>query len=1364
MAGALLAILAIADALLMPSPETRQTGAWAMLVVVLVTAFWRTVREQWRRRDPAEELRQLEQRAGLPDELLSTGVQFALSPPAGSAWMAQRTVALAAVRAASLTSRELPCGAWRRSALVAGVTVAVVTVACIPSDGRALVWRALAPFGDTSRPSRVVVTVTSGDQVVTAGATVVLAARTEPMASSAVAELRWDDGTTERQSLVAEASGEWRGAVGPVQGSFRWRVLAGDGEGPARRVQVVPRARLESLRLRITPPAYAKQPDRLVSGGDTSVVAGSRILVEGDVTGDPPVAGVLVTGSQELALGIVDRRLSVTWSPTRSTAYALRLVGAGGVVTELPQRWFVAVEVDRPPQVALLAPLVQSVVADLGLPVALTVQVGEDLGLASLGLRLGGPSGRLRDLPLPATGQGTVVVSILPEAEGLQPGDLLEAQAEAVDLGGQRGVSQVLTLNVVDAAAGRSAERVAVMNAVAADVAGAESALADCLKHWAEAVRLARPDDATAWRSEAKLIGERLAVVRARLMAAGPAWRSAAAGLPPETMLAWHQWVDVVMAWNEEVGVILAAPLAELARSAVDLDELHDALRVAQAMVPEVAELAKAAGQAAQAAVAVSDATRGAVLARRLEDGRRAVALAEHWAGARAATVVSRAAWHQARLGPPPAALSATAAERLADQLATFAGVGTAASGDSDAIIPWATAVVATVEQRAALMLKQQSAPEPRRDLCVRLRAWLLLPKHPARPWANALRRAAAAKAEASWRLALAPGADGTVRLLAAEVLRQAAAPPEALARLAGGATAAERGAVAAWASALGQVSTELDEAHREAGLRQVGQHLVTAELAAEDGRVLAASRQQAMAVALIATLEPSAQVQASAHLYGDLAWFQPARRAARGPDEAMARLAVEMPAVPGDDPHATVRARRAVLIALAELSMGAGGRVEAMEAVLTALAQGGPTDAPVRALLTSKPGPPESVARTTAFLTTPPAQRQAQAQRVRALLSAATAVPAPGLPLAALQQAVLEHPAAAPGVMALVEALPANGTSLPAGILAKTVAALQPDEGDVSATAMAATALRLQLLCESARRNIARAAADRELVAAVASGVHMLPEASPPESVVATLAQLETDLEETQTAATNSTERGAAWWRAAVLGEGEAQVQAAAAWLATRAHCADTLADLHATQTRLWSECAGVADPFARAWPLVRAEQLSATVAGVMAQGIIAGLVPPAAGDDEASGPRLRRLALWLADELERPATVDALPTPRLLRLLTMGAEGGAAAVDEGHRPDELIARVAAGATTADQAAVPVQPEAQQAVITPAATPSDPSRVPASGTGWAGMDLGAWTRGAQGDQRRASLRYLEDFPAEQQEAIRAYRRRLEGR
>ena len=1365
----LLVILAVADALVHPSPETRQAGAWTMLVVVLVTACWRIAREQWRRRDPVDELRHLEQRAGLADELLSTGVQFAMSPPAGSAWMAQRTVALAAVRAAALSSRELPFAVWRRTALVAGAAVAVVALACIPSGGRALVWRALAPFGDTSRPSLVAVTVAAGDQVVTAGATVLLVARTEPMATAAAAELRWDDGATERVPLVAEASGEWRGAVGPVQSSFRWRVLAGDGESPARRVQVVPRARLEWLRLRITPPAYARQPERLVIGGDTTVVVGSRIQVEGEVTGDPPVAGVLVAGSQELALAIVDRRISVNWSPPHSTTFALRLVGAGGVITVLPQRWFVAVKVDHPPQVALLAPLGQAVVAGLGLPVPLTVQAGDDLGLASLGLRVGGPSGRLREVPLPASGQGVVVVSILPEAEGLRPGDLLEVQAEAVDLGGQRSLSQQLSVNVVDAAAGRCVERATVMDKVAAAMANADAALADCLKHWAEAVRLARPDDATAWRSEARLIGERLAVVRTKLMATVPAWRSAAAGLPLATMVTWHQWADAMAAWDAEVGTVLAAPLAELASGGVDLDQLPDALLVAQALAPEVTEMARAAGQAAQAAAAMADASRCSVVARRLEDGRRAVAVAADWAGVRAATVATIAAWYQARLAPAPAALSATAGAGLADQLAARCGAGAGqrpADAGGDAIVAWATAAVARAEQRATLAIRLPAAPAARQGLLSRLRANLVVPGYAARPLARAMQRAAAGVADSSWRMALAQGGDVTVRLLAAEVLRQAAAPPEALAKLAEGATAAERAAVATWAARLGQAATDLDSARRAAALRQVGHHLATAQRATVDGRLLAASRQRALAVALVAGLEPTVQVLASARLDGDLAWFLPALRPAPGADEAFARLVADMPAVPVEDRQAVGRARRAVLVALAEAGQGAVGRVDATEAVLMALTQGAPLDTPLRVLLASEPGPRQPAVAAPVGMVTPAGLRRTQAKRLRDLLPMTKPALAPGLPLAALQQALLQQQIHAPGVMAMVEALPADAGNMPASTLATAVTALQPAVDERSATAVAAAALRGQLLAEAARRAIARAAVNRELVAAMASGAHMLPETRAPAAMIATVANLEASIAAARAAAAVSGDGGTAWWRAVLEGNVKAEIPAAAAWLAARAHQADTLRELHQTQARLGSEGFGVADPAAGVWPLVRGYELSATIASLTAEGLIAGLLPPEPSDDDTQSSQLRRLAVWLADELERPVALDALPTPspRRLMQLTMIADGGSAAAAADPLFDDLIARVVAGATAAAEVVVQPDSQAQQSVSVPVPPQPEPSSGPAPVTGWAGMDQGAWTRGDQGEQRQVNLRYLEEFPTEQQDAIRAYRRRLEGR
>ena len=246
--------------------------------------------------------------------------------------------------------------------------------------------------------------VQPGDVSLVAGQPLEIAVAAEgPRAADAPpdAHLIFDDKLPEA-TLAAAAPGDgtfhYAYRLDHVDASFKYRVEVGGTQSPWYAVQVVPQVRLQSIDLKITPPAYTRLPARTLSVkaedvDKTPVTVPQGSLVEVGASIDVPTkkAVLMVNNDEPLDMtGAMGNHRFFREIPVVADATVfVGLVGGEQVIAKLPEQGLVIhCTPDAPPAVAMQWPA-----QDMSLPptqdLTIKAQVGDDFGLLSARLLVG---------------------------------------------------------------------------------------------------------------------------------------------------------------------------------------------------------------------------------------------------------------------------------------------------------------------------------------------------------------------------------------------------------------------------------------------------------------------------------------------------------------------------------------------------------------------------------------------------------------------------------------------------------------------------------------------------------------------------------------------------------------------------------------------------------------------------------------------------------------------------------------------------------------------------------------------------------------------------------------------------------------
>lgn len=158
-------------------------------------------------------------------------------------------------------------------------------------------------------------------------------------------------------------------------------------------IPVTERPGLVAFEARLEPPAYTKWPAEIVTEPDLNVLAGTRARLR--LTAQTPInEGVLIFERDEvqtrtrLTTHADDpRRLEVSWALLESGAYWFELTDEYGRREATPERHFVNVRPDKPPEIEIISPAAEEIPGDLvdvtRHPV-LVAAAADDVGLGRL--------------------------------------------------------------------------------------------------------------------------------------------------------------------------------------------------------------------------------------------------------------------------------------------------------------------------------------------------------------------------------------------------------------------------------------------------------------------------------------------------------------------------------------------------------------------------------------------------------------------------------------------------------------------------------------------------------------------------------------------------------------------------------------------------------------------------------------------------------------------------------------------------------------------------------------------------------------------------------------------------------------------
>jgi len=300
----------------------------------------------------------------------------------------------------------------------------------------------LAALAEAAPAGGLIAAVSPGDARVGVGATIAVEAtlRRDFAGEAAV--------VVERGGAASEVPMELRGprelaaSVAAGAEDFRYYVVAGGEKSRRYKVEVVPPPSFGGLRVAVTPPAYAGLPARALppGEGDVRALAGSTVRVEVGVEGAEAVELEAPGG------------LRATCEPEGDVFAGEFVVAEGGTYRvkaasqwgeTFTPRFAVALEPDGPPEVAVVEPARDLVIADTSRSPRLRFTCADDFGLGDVrvvyyneatGRRLTGEVGSgagRREL------EGDV--DLIPPGMDLFPGDVVSYYVEAFDNDDVRG-------------------------------------------------------------------------------------------------------------------------------------------------------------------------------------------------------------------------------------------------------------------------------------------------------------------------------------------------------------------------------------------------------------------------------------------------------------------------------------------------------------------------------------------------------------------------------------------------------------------------------------------------------------------------------------------------------------------------------------------------------------------------------------------------------------------------------------------------------------------------------------------------------------------------------------------------------------
>jgi hypothetical protein len=436
-ASAILGIALIAARFAGRSPVALALVAFAAITAIAGVIVWRLLPL---RHSPADQhvARFIEERAPSLDDRLVSAVDAVrndrerASPGIVGPMLADTARRVEALDLDSIVPRELLRRAWFGAAGAFALLAVLLVVARRPAR-EAFDAASLALF-----PERTTLEVKPGNARVKAGTPFSIDARLVGNRAPVVARVELQAGTRARRSDMDMENGRFHLALGPVSGSFTYRVIAGAVKSPDYTVTVAHAPRVRRVDLDYTyPPELGLQPRTEQDSGDIYAPAGTRVRVR-VLTDRPAATGKMALGDgQSIALAPDSpTTLAADFTLVDDNSYRVALADAEGMSNPGETEYFIRMLEDRPPDVRILKPAADRAVTRLE-EVDIEAQAVDDYGIDRMDLVYSVRGSAEKTVPLSFARRATSATArhtLSLEDLNVQPGDFVSYYVRARDV------------------------------------------------------------------------------------------------------------------------------------------------------------------------------------------------------------------------------------------------------------------------------------------------------------------------------------------------------------------------------------------------------------------------------------------------------------------------------------------------------------------------------------------------------------------------------------------------------------------------------------------------------------------------------------------------------------------------------------------------------------------------------------------------------------------------------------------------------------------------------------------------------------------------------------------------------------------
>jgi hypothetical protein len=345
---------------LRPSPAGRAVLT-AGLVAGMLYALRREVWTPWRtfpsRYDVALEIER--SFPALEGRFLSAH-QLVANPQGGSPALIERLVDETTAAAQSLDFEKVPDRVRRNRnfalAVMALTAWGIFMYGTYTGRYSTPVWlsRLIHPLADFAYPTRTMVIIERGDQIVARGSDVKLEAHAAGLIPPR-GSLWIQRGTKWTEQRVAGSGREFAFVQKPALESFFYYWRLGDGESGRHRVTVVVPPQVREIGVRYEYPAYTRRAPQSASGGNIQALPGTKARLT--IRTNKPIreGALLLDGSKRIALqGAGETTYTVAFEVAAArAAYRIYLKDSYGFENKDPMQYAIEPEEDLAPRVEL---------------------------------------------------------------------------------------------------------------------------------------------------------------------------------------------------------------------------------------------------------------------------------------------------------------------------------------------------------------------------------------------------------------------------------------------------------------------------------------------------------------------------------------------------------------------------------------------------------------------------------------------------------------------------------------------------------------------------------------------------------------------------------------------------------------------------------------------------------------------------------------------------------------------------------------------------------------------------------------------------------------------------------------------------